>query len=223
MLLLPQVTLVAVSSVDIKGALFALSISSSQIEFGEVKFLTSAPIIPNNEKIKVEQIQELDLLGYSKFILQDLHRYVNTPYCLVVQADGFVINPHCWQKQFLDFDYIGAPWPSGLVLQPGNIPLKISNRVGNGGFSLRSKKLLIETSKIDFDSLNVPCFSEDLIICHFLYDQMLSAGIAFPEPELAASFSIEIPEAWFGQTPNTAFGFHGKELRDAIVSNFIAG
>jgi len=220
MLKLPDVTLVAVSSVDLDATLLALSISSHEIEFAEVKLLTSEPILPNNPEIKVEPIPRLDIWGYSKFIIKDLHRYIQTSHCLVIQGDGFILNPQKWQAQFLDYDYIGAPWPLQLMLQPANLPLNMTaNQVGNGGFSLRSKKLLQETAKIDFDSLTFPSFSEDLIICHFLYDQMISANMKFPRPELAAQFSIESPDAAYGQNPSTAFGFHGKSLRDEIFAS----
>jgi len=221
MLSLPDVTLVAVSSVDLDGTLFALSASSYEIDFAEVKFLTSEPIQPTNPKIQVELIPKLDIWGYSKFIIQDLYRYVNTTHCLVIQADGFVLNPYKWQKEFLKYDYIGAPWPEKLKLEPGNHILEMKkNRVGNGGFSLRSKKLLEETTKIDFDNLTFPSFSEDMVICHFMYEEMIAAGIEFPTPELAAQFSVESPEAAFGQSPKTSFGFHGKELRDIILRHY---
>jgi len=224
MLKLPDVTLVAVSSVDLDATLLALSISSHEIEFAEVKFFTSEPILPNNPKIKVEPIPRLDVWGYSKFIIKDLHRYIKTSHCLVIQGDGFILNPQKWQAHFLDYDYIGAPWPQQLMLQPGNFLLNMEgNQVGNGGFSLRSKKLLQETSKIDFDSLSFPSFSEDLIICHFLLDQMIKADIKFPSPELAAQFSVESPDASYGQTRHTSFGFHGKTLRDEIFASLSRG
>ena len=221
MLSLPDVTLVAVSSVELDGTLFALSASSYEIEFAEIKLLTSESIQPTNPKIQVERIPKLDLWGYSKFIIKDLYRYVHTTHCLVIQADGFVLNPHKWHKDFLKYDYIGAPWPEKLNLEPGNHILEMkNNRVGNGGFSLRSKKLLEETAKIDFDRLTFPTFSEDMVICHFMYEEMIAAGIEFPIPELAAQFSFESPDAAFGQTPETSFGFHGKDLRNIILSNF---
>lgn len=224
MLKLPDITLVAVSSVDLDATLLALSISSHEIEFAEVKFLTSEPILPNNPKIKTEIIPRLDIWGYSKFIIEDLHRYIQTSHCLVIQADGFVLNPQRWQDQFLEYDYIGAPWPDQTVLQPINVALDMSaNQVGNGGFSLRSKKLLQETAKIDFGSLSFPSFSEDLIICHFLLDQMIKADIKFPSPELAAQFSVESPHVAYGQTPHTSFGFHGKNLRDEIFASLSRG
>ena len=63
------------------------------------------------------------------------------------------------------------------------------NCVGNGGFSLRSRKLVETTAKINFDSLKFPFKNEDIIICHYLYEQMLDNGISFATPEIAAKFS----------------------------------
>jgi hypothetical protein len=50
----------------------------------------------------------------------------------VIQWDGYVVNAEAWDPAFLDCDYIGAKW---YWHDPGT-------RVGNGGFSLRSRKLL---------------------------------------------------------------------------------
>jgi len=220
MISLPTITLVAVSSVDLEATELALRISSHEIEFGAIKFLCSEQFKASDSRIKIESIPRMDLVGYSKFILNDLHLYVDTEYCLVVQSDGFVLNANFWDPKFLSYDYIGAPWPKKLFLQPGNAELNMHrNCVGNGGFSLRSKKLLLETAKIDFNSLTFPTQSEDLIICHFLYDYFVDVGIRFPTPEIAARFSIESQDAMYGQDPMTVFGFHGKSLRDAIFQS----
>jgi hypothetical protein len=220
MLHLPNITLLAVSSVDLAGTDLALQISSHDIEFGAIKFLSSEDWSPSNQKIEMVRIPKLDLVTYSKFILCDLFRYVATEHCLVVQSDGFVLNASKWNPAFLEYDYIGAPWPMELKLQPGDITLDLSsNNVGNGGFSLRSKRLLKATSKIAFYDLALPTKSEDLILCHFLFQEMLNAGVKFPNPELAAQFSIESPSAAYGQSPETSFGFHGKSLRDLIFAN----
>lgn len=220
MLHLPNVTLIAVSSVDLSGTDLALQISSHDIEFAAIKFLSSEEWVPSSAKIQMVRIPRLDIVGYSQFILGDLYKYVETEYCLVVQSDGFVLNANKWNPIFLEYDYIGAPWPMDLKLQPGNITLDLTrNSVGNGGFSLRSKRLLQETAKINFHDLSFPTKSEDLILCHFLFQEMLNAGVKFPAPELAAQFSIESPTAAYGQNPSTSFGFHGKELRDVILAN----
>ncbi len=217
---LDQVTLVSVTSVDLPATELALMISMHDIEFAEVKLLTSEEFIPQDSKIKVINISKVDHISYSRFILNNLYHFINTEYCLVIQADGFVLNAQKWQDEFLKYDYIGAPWPRAIKIKsPDNqINKKISlkNRVGNGGFSLRSKKLLHLTSTINLDRLNFPTKSEDLIICHFLFEEMTKNGIKFPVPDLAAKFSIENDAALYGQNLNTSFGFHGKTLRDHI-------
>lgn len=69
--------------------------------------------------------------------------YVDTDYCLIIHDDGFIVNPHLWTDDFLKYDYIGAPWYLGINrgltwLQDRH------NLVGNGGFCIRSKKLMNE-------------------------------------------------------------------------------
>lgn len=219
-ILLPEITLVAVSSVDLDNTQLALKKSCRDIQFGAVKFLSSAQPFQIDPDIDYVRVPPMDLRGYSKFILGDLIRFIDTPFCLVVQADGFVLNPHSFSREFLDYDYVGAPWPAKLSLQPGNTIVEMNkNRVGNGGFSLRSAKLLETTAQIDFDALAFPTASEDMIVCHYLYDEMIGQGIRFPSPEIAARFSIESQGSFFGQDLESAFGFHGKYLRDAVVFN----
>ena len=61
--------------------------------------------------------------------------------------------------------------------------------------SLPSSKLpyieYIQIPKIDFQNLTFPVKSEDVVICHYLYKEMIKQGIKFAPPELAAQFSIE--------------------------------
>ena len=64
-------------------------------------------------------------------------QYIDTDFVLITQADGFIINPHKWTDIFLEYDYIGAPFPD----EP-QYGFTGDTRVGNGGFSLRSKKLI---------------------------------------------------------------------------------
>ena len=68
-------------------------------------------------------------------------RYIRTSHVLFVQWDSWIVDPSMWRPQFLDCDYIGAPWwyRDGL-------------NVGNSGFSIRSKAL------IDFLAAHWPSF-----------------------------------------------------------------
>ena len=157
----------------------------------------------------------------NEIIFQDLHKYFETSYCLIVQADGFIVNADLWKEEFLEFDYVGAPWPDKVQVNPGNWFLHLEkNRVGNGGFSLRSRKLVETTAKINFNSLKFPIKSEDIIICHYLYKEMIDNGIRFAPPKLAAQFSIESLDNLYGQDINSVFGFHGKHLMRHFLKKY---
>lgn len=207
---LSDVTLVGATSIEIEATHAALLHSMRDISFGAVKLLSPVPPAALDPRVEYHPTPAIDLFGYSRLILEDLNAHVETGHCLIVQADGFVIDPARWEDAFLAHDYIGAPWPDSVPTRGTQRFQFGKNRVGNGGFSLRSKKLLETTAKLRFDDLNFPLKSEDVLICHYLYDEMRAAGIRFAPPELAARFSIESPDGLYGQTFDTVFGFHGK-------------
>jgi hypothetical protein len=210
---LRDVTLLTVTSTDIDRTNIALAHCAEKIEFGAVKMLCSRLPAAAEPGVQYIQIPPLDFQGYSKFMVESLNAYIQTAHCLVVQADGFVLDPNRWRDRFLEYDYVGAPWPEHVNVcgSAGMRQLMLDkNRVGNGGFSLRSKKLLEAVSRLQFDHLNFPLKSEDLLICHYLYDDMRAVGIRFAPPELAARFSIESEHGLYGQSLKTVFGFHGK-------------
>jgi hypothetical protein len=218
MIRLPDVTLLAATSVSIDDTLEALNISARDIDFGAVKLLSplrSAHMPSETEHIA---IPSMDLLGYSRFMLGNLYRHFDTSHCLVVQADGFIVNPQLWRDEFLAYDYVGAPWPEYVGITGIKSLLRLDrNRVGNGGFSLRSHKLMRIAAAIDFDRLNFPLRSEDLVLCHFLYEEMRAQGVTYAPPELAALFSMESTAHLFGQHLDSVFGFHGKNLLSEVL------
>src|SRR6185312_821905 len=127
----------------------------------------------------------------SKFIMKELYKYFDTEYVLVVQQDGWIINADAWDDEFYNYDYIGASWV-----------YEHNRNVGNGGFSLRTKKLqtiLAEDEMIDI------CGHEDQSIC-IIYGEYLQGkyGIKFATEKVADKFSFELREP----TQHT-FGFHG--------------
>jgi hypothetical protein len=215
---LPDVTLLTVTSVKIDETQAALLHCAEQINFGAVKMFCSALPTTPDPRIHYFRIPPINILGYSCFMIENLNAYVDTGHCLIVQSDGFILDAAFWRDQFLDYDYIGAPWPERVAIMPPNSGwLQLGkNRVGNGGFSLRSKKFLEATSRIRYDTLSFPIMSEDMVICHHLYEDMLAAGIRFAPPELAARFSIESPQGLYGQSINSVFGFHGSIWLNAL-------
>jgi hypothetical protein len=212
MLKLDDVTLVLVSSINIDRCVKALQYSMKGIKFAEVLFLTDKTI--KSDGIKVIKINPLNLIGYSKFIVYDLHKYINTNHALIIQDDGFVVNPEKWDDEFLKYDYIGAPFP----IPPKNDSITFRTpfgeliRVGNGGFSLRSKKILSLATelKLPWKSYFGYHNEDGFYAVHnkHIYEEN---GCIYAPIEIAAKFSHE----W--NTLETSgiepFGFHGKDSK----------
>jgi hypothetical protein len=101
----------------------------------------------------------------------------------------------------------------------------LNNRVGNGGFSLRSKKLALVCKELNFSDLKLKfsISSEDIIICHYLYDYMKKNNIKFAPINLASNFSIEDEKTnyQYGYDVGKVFGFHGKHLQIFFKERFI--
>jgi len=152
----------------------------------------------------------------NELTLDLLPKTVDTDFNLVVQADGYAVNAQAWTDEFLQYDYIGASWPQEIA----------QRAVGNGGFSLRSKKLYralldlrrrysledmtqrLTQNDICEDKFVGYSIPEDNLICK-IYRPTLEKqyGIRFAPAELADRFSVETNAGspWFG----TSFGFHG--------------
>jgi hypothetical protein len=217
---LQSITLVCVSSVHVKECIRALFRSTLHFGFADIQFFTSQTLSKEEldffPALTVHQIEPINSTeGYSHFILSELPKFVKTDHCLVIQNDGYILNPTHWDEEFLKFDYIGAPWPAALPLvnkqgQPASAMNLAKTRVGNGGFSLRSKKLMDLCSMIDIQSLKLPTQSEDLVICHFYHEWFASQGIQFAPINVAAKFSIECQVPECKRELRQTFGFHGK-------------
>jgi hypothetical protein len=165
------------------------------LTFGDVIFITnisrndSDGADPSIRIVEIEGIKSVE--EYSRFVLVSLKAYIRTPYVLLIQWDGYVVDPSAWSDAFYCFDYIGATW-----LQKDGTKI-----VGNGGFSLRSRKLLEAMSSQEI-TLHHP---EDDCIAKtnrtVLEDRY---GIHFADPATADRFSYE-----FDAPGIAVFGFHG--------------
>lgn len=151
--------------------------------------------------------------GFCESFIQQTNRYVTGDFCLNVQHDSTIIDIEKWDDNFLKYDYIGAPWPMSIIQASDMVAGRIQdipNVVGNGGFSLRTRAFVEESAKLGWEHKN-----EDLNICVFNYDKMVSAGIKFAPPKLAARFSVEHPTEYKNFDRNVlftygSFGFHGE-------------
>jgi len=187
---LPDVTLLAVTDVALSATARALNLSQRRLRFGETLFLSNRPPPPN----VTAEWRRIPPIGsrseYSRFMLRNLAAHVATQHVLCVQWDGYVLDPDQWDSAFLDYDYIGAPWPHFVD----------GMRVGNGGFSLRSHRLVEACAELPIG--NEP---EDVAICR-THRPMLEQrfGLRFAPEEVAQRFAYE------RMTPTgKEFGFHG--------------
>lgn len=213
---LGKITLLGIDCVDIKRLILASEICQEKFDFAEVKLLTSLPskhkdVVPIKPILSTEQ--------YSKFIIEDLYKYIDTEYVLIIQYDGFILNPDSWSDDFLKYDYIGAPWfVAGWSVKNFDFPKNLVGKlvVGNGGFCLRSKKFLSVCSKLFKEDKIKRYHPEDVSLCVWNRELLENEGINFAPVEIAKNFSFEAENdeynKWDGQ-----FGFHGFRWTDISV------
>ncbi len=209
---LPQVTLVAVDTRSPELALRALAHSSRHLAFARCLLLTHGAtglhLPPHIEAVDIGPLRSA--AEYSHWILASLLDHVATSHVLVAQWDGFVSDPEAWDDAFLEADYLGAPWgkaPQGFL-------------VGNGGFSLRSRRLL--------ECLLAPAaraqwhHPEDICIGQTLRPLLEAEfGIRFGSLDMARRFACENEPP-----PGPCFGFHGllnlhRALDSAALSDML--
>jgi hypothetical protein len=152
------------------------------IRFIEARINSSMPHLPS-----ASFAQSL-LRNYNSYVLRHLVRHVEASHCLIIHRDGYIVHPKLWRDDFLCYDYVGAPWPHR------------KGTVGNGGFSLRSKRFMQWLADYPVKDFKTP---EDHWICITIREAAENAGFRFPGTRLAHRFSVEAS----GDLAK-AFGFH---------------
>ena len=183
---LDNVTLVCVDDWKPHLAFRAIQECLSKCDFAVVKFFTTADF---PYAVRCRPIRSLS--DYNCFMVKELLPHIQTSHFLVVHWDGYIVNPKAWEPDFMRFDYIGPPHftrdRSRYV-------------VGNGGFSLRSRKLLQCLAHHEFP---LPTEPEDNYICIRHKWKLHRMGVEFARSKPAERFAIE------GGTMTKEFGFHG--------------
>lgn len=196
---LKNITLIIIDCLNLERAQVALDICQKNVDFGEVKLLTNLEDENDKRIIKIDKIDSIK--KYSTFCIKKLNDYVNTEYCLLIQYDGFILNANSWDNEFLKFDYLG---PKDIKRS------KEENRIViNGGFTLRSKRLLSELQKINDEELEKELiYGEDYIIFR-LQNELREKGLVFPESEILDRFAIDTSLNKIDSKNINSFGFHG--------------
>ena len=190
MLALPDVSLLCLDTRHPDLALKAMQRCLDRARFREAVLLTRDGYGSPDPRITARAVPTLrNVAEYSHFMVKSLGPYFSGSHVLIMQWDSFIVDPQAWDAAFLDYDYIGAPWPHRR--QP----------VGNGGFSLRSRRLIDALQDADIRETQ----PEDHVICLDYHDLLVARhGIRFAPVDVASRFAFEL-------TPpkGSTFGFHG--------------
>lgn len=188
-----DVTLVIVDTKNHDLAKFSIEKTLSVIDCREVLTFSNREIIQGARFAPVTNVN--NLYDYSEIVLKQLWPFINTTHALVIQWDGMAVNADQWTDEFLKYDYIGAVWPWPIRGQA----------MGNGGFSLRSRKLIDACRDTQITLGGTSGQDEDIAICvdnrKLLQEKY---NIQYAPLELARQFSTE--NEWLG---SPTFGFHG--------------
>ncbi len=197
---LGTVTLCAIDCLEPRLAARSLEISASHCKFADSILLSHEPVEGSFRNVRIDRLRSV--AEYSAFMVKELNAHVQTPFVLVTQWDGYVTHPAAWTDEFLKYDYIGAVWD-----------WHEEHRVGNGGFSLRSRRLLQALADPQFKVHTK--VNEDDIICRAGRPALeRTFGIRFAPEAVAHRFAYERSTPAF-----PTFGFHGLFNFGRVVSD----
>lgn len=197
MLDLPDVTLFCIYNVAHELTVAALEDCVRNVRFSDVKLFTDVrpKTLPPGHPWLIEK-RFANNTEFCRFHHYEFPKYIQTSHVLSFQWDGWILNPGAWTDEYLQYDYIGAPW------------WYAGNNVGNGGFCLRSKRL------IDFLAAHEDEFPhpEDHWLCRE-YRPHLPQFCWAPEG-LASRFSFEC-----APVTEPTFGFHSVVNFPSVCGN----
>ncbi len=199
MLHLPHVTLVAIDTAYHALTRAALADCLRAATFGDVLLVSDDcdALCPAGfsdfQGINIDRTDVQSTEDWSSELWYDIPPFIRTTHALIIQYDSWIINPRQWSDDWLQYDYIGAPWW-----------YNDEHNVGNGGFSLRSKRLMDHLAK--YRTAYPLTHPEDDALCRRYGPALAWEGFRFAPQEVAARFSFERTH------PDTVlpFGFHGQ-------------
>lgn len=189
-----SITLVTQETMYHELAARALSETLKHIDVDEVLTFSDRKILPGARNVHVDHFPSVT--DYCEFMLRGMQEHVTTDHILFVQWDAMAYDRSSWTDEFLKYDYIGAPWPWAAE----------GKNIGNGGFSLRSRRLLdaLLDTAVQMDKNNPEAVNEDQVIgCSSRPYLENKYGIRYPVTALASQFSYELGPY------QSSFGFHG--------------
>lgn len=180
---LKDVTLVTIETHYHDLAARALEETVKRLPVGRVVTFSDRTLLAGATNIPTVPIKSMR--DYCDIMLKGFWPFIETEYIIFAQWDAMVFDASRWTDDFLNYDYIGAVWPWRA---PGQ-------NVGNGGFSLRSMRLLqaLRYPVIQMVENSEHGVQEDNYIS-IVHRQLLEQkfGIRFAPQEVAKQFSYEL-------------------------------
>jgi hypothetical protein len=184
---------------DKRVARFAVERTLREFPVDQCLLLSDSSFVAGAKHICIDPLASLS--SYNELILDRLASWTDCDGYLVIQWDGFVVEGQRWRAEFLDCDYIGAPWAH------------LGRAVGAGGFSLRSRNLIEVLHELRSQEAARDIVTAEDVQISFKYRDMLEAyGLRFARAEIASAFAFERPLTVPDRRPvagQNAFGFHG--------------
>lgn len=199
---LPEITLVGIDSINPDRTILVMRFTMRFVRFARAVVVTKEPV----EERLLHGIENIvypmdgTYAEYRRIEAREMIRFFDTPFALRQHWDSLIVNPEAWNMDWLKWDYIGAPWPFPRQFE-GYPLLEKHNCVGNGGFTLISKRLADATSELTPESFDK---SADRWICLSLRDKLADRGIKIAPYEVARQFAVE------DRVVSAEFGMHGK-------------
>ena len=177
--------------------------------------------------IKIDVCADLkpgDIYSMCRDCIGKLHQRFDTDYVLYVHPDGWALRPGL--EEFIgQYDFIGAPWVFNRDDWIGKMLLPHRGDVGNGGFSLRTRKML-EIGAWYYHrryKLIPNCFLlyEDIYFTRFLssYERLYRDVIRVAPAQVAAEFSLELNIEIYERIKKLPLGFHKYSAFSRLVED----
>ena len=228
-----KLTIVAIyGHTDGSSAIPSLLVSKAQLP--GARALLVSPKKPRGlpKDIAWKRCFPMNYQQYSVFCIHCLYHYIKTEYCLIVQDDSWVLNGENFHEHYYDYDYVGAPAHAAMVgdifhIQWSWLGKEAALEVQNGGFSLRSRRLLKAPTFCGLPYIpfpQQPFCNEDVQLTSFHRRALESLGLKFAPKEVAKHFSVEYMGPGFHDDLdfNTLVGCHAPTrqlMQDKVVFN----
>jgi len=197
---LRRITLVSIITRDYDANRILLADCLVKAAFANVIVFTDRPELFSQYKcIKVSRNSHE---GWCVFRMTKLFKAIKEcmdDYMLFIESDAAIVAPDAWRNEWLEWDYIGAPWKDGVV--------------GNGGFCLQSRKFLEAVESLNISPAIEACNPCDWLLGRRYRPQLEALGIKYAPLEVANKFSNETGK-YLG-----AFGVHGSAMLEVIKHN----